>query len=148
MNKFLAIFAMAGLAIFGQHSAAWAGGALATTLTQVAGTEDCDNLGNCATSGGGSVATLKVRKVHSLGFVMQGLLPNTGYHVSYKGEGCSRPLTTFTTGATGSADFTVALTTDVPALGDLVEICRDVAPGGDGVEPVYAGALTRLNGRG
>ncbi len=148
MNRVLAVLAVAGLAIVGQQTAAWAGGALATTLAPVAGTEDCDNLGNCASSGGGSVATLKVRRVHNLGFVMQGLLPNTGYHVSYKGEGCNRVLTTFVTGANGSADFTVALASDVPQLGDVVEICRDVAPGGDGVEPVYAGALTRLNGRG
>lgn len=146
MKRFLAIFAMAGLAVIGQHSGARAEGLIMSNLTRVDGVEDCNTRGDCARDGHGWVSSLKIRQVNNLDLEMQGLLPRTGYHMSYKGENCRRIRKTFITDIDGNAKFTLDYTRNVPQIGDLVEICRDVARGGNGVEPVYTGVLARPHG--
>lgn len=144
MRRYLASLSIVGLIVVAMPSTATAGGALAAVLLPTIDAIDCAVYDPCESNGSGSTATLKIRGINNMSFIMEGMLPNTTYSASLAAEGCANIVATFGSTATGTANHTQALTV-APDLGDLVEICRQDEFGV--FWPVYSGTLGRLNGQ-
>lgn len=144
MWKVLASISVAGLIAVATPSAAVAGGALATVLLPTIDAVDCGAYDPCESNGSGSTATLKIRGVNNMSFIMEGMLPGTSYSASLAAAGCGNVIATFTSSATGSANYTAQNLASSPSNGDLVEVCRQDDLGDWYV--IYSGNLGRLNG--
>lgn len=143
MRKLFAALGVTGLIAVAMPSTAMAAGALATQLLPTANAIDCAVEAPCESNGSGASATLKVRGINNISFVMTGMLPNQTYHGSVSAEGCGNIVGTFNSLADGSITTTAALLSS-PDIGDVVEVCRQDEFGI--FSPIYSGALARLNG--
>jgi len=145
MRNYLAGLTITGLIAVAMPSTAMAGGALVAELLPTLDAIDCAVFDPCESNGSGSTATLKVKGVNNMSFIMDGMLPSQTYSASLAAQGCANVIATFTSTASGSANYTAGNLVVDPQLGDLVEICRQDGFGNWYV--IYNGTLGRLNGR-
>jgi len=147
MRKYLAGLTITGLIAVAMPSTAMAGGALAGELFPTLDAIDCSVFDPCESNGSGSTATLKIKGVNNMSFIMDGMLPGTMYHVTLNGGGAcgmADEVAMFSSTASGTVNITENLAV-APELGDLVEVCR--VDDALGAIVIYNGTLGRLNGR-
>jgi hypothetical protein len=142
MRKYILTLGIAGLAA-AISSSAMAGGALVAALAPTGNAISCDTATACESNGSGASATLKIKGVNNMSFNLDGLLANQTYTASVASAGCGNEVTSFDTADNGAANVVQPLES-VPALDDVVEICRVTEVG---LVPILSGQLGRMNGK-
>lgn len=143
MRKYILTLGITGLAAAAISSSAMAGGALVAALAPTGNAISCDTATACESNGSGASATLKIKGVNNMSFNLDGLLANQTYKASVASAGCGNVVAIFDTAANGAANVVQPLES-VPALDDVVEICRETEAG---LVPILSGQLGRMNGK-